>query len=196
MPEYCVICGDEIDENDGIDYIEEPTEKNINNAFYLSRDIRKQYKPICKYEFDKPDGYIFIFDKTFKESPIEFLFKEGIVSRNTTNNNNIFEHDVKKSATKDNENKLDFEDVNTVCKIAEYPHMSTISNKIQMAIIELPYGKGIEYLKETINKFGGKTYVFIRYNDDRFERIQIYVDKNKTYKFFNVLEKAGFFAMQ
>jgi hypothetical protein len=196
MPEYCVICGDEIDENDGIDYVEEPTEKNINNAFYLSRDIRKQYKPICKYEFDKPDGYIFIFDKTFKESPIEFLFKEGIVSRNTTNNNNIFEHDVKKPTTKDNENKLAFEDVNTVCKIAEYPHMSTISNKLQMVTIELPYGKEIDCLKEAINKFGEKTYVFIRHNDDRFERIQIYVDKNKVDKFLNVLKKAEFFIIQ
>jgi hypothetical protein len=192
MPEYCVICGDEINEDDGINYVEELTDKNINNAFYLSRDITKQYKPICIYEFDKPDGYIFIFDKNIEENPTEFLFKQGIVSKSTTNNH-IFETTVKNSKSKNRENKLDFENVNNVCKIAENPHRGTISNKLKMTTIELPSEKGIDYLKEVIDKFGEKAYVLIKSYDDRFKRIQVYVNKDKADKFLTMLKMEGFF---
>lgn len=119
MSEYCVICGDDIDENDGIDYVEEPTTSNVHNGSYYSIDDKKQYRPICKYEFDKPDGYIYIYNKNLKPNPAKFLYKQGIV--------------IKENPSKND--GITLKEIKNVCKIAMHSDKKGIQiymNKLEM----------------------------------------------------------------
>ena len=119
MTENCVLCDEEMSEDDEINYVEMPTASNIHNGSYYSLDSKKQYKTICKYEFDEPDGYIYIYNKNLKPNPAKFLYKQGIVINENPSN----------------DDGITLKEIENVCKVARHPDKKGIQiymNKLEM----------------------------------------------------------------
>jgi hypothetical protein len=166
----CVLCGDEIDEEDGIDYVEMPTISNVHNGSYYSTDVRKQYRPICKYEFDNPNGYIYVFNKGLKENPTEFLYKQGIVVNNNANN----------------DDGITLKEVENACDIAESDKKEKVGTlkMIKYIIVGSMDDKPQRVIDIIKNKWKDEElYLLIRYNDDEDRYMQFYVKKNKESEF-------------
>ena len=97
----CVLCGDEIDE-DNVNYIEQLTTSNYKNAYYFSNDIKMQYQPLCDNEFYESDGEVLVFGRNLKKSPVSFPFKQHIIYNTET----------------DEDYGVSYEQMKNVCEIA------------------------------------------------------------------------------
>ena len=184
MKDFCAICGEYLDEDNLGGYVEIPTKDNIQQVEYFSTDKIYQHKPVCDYEFEKSDGSIFIFDENLVQEPIEFLFKDGIVLKNSGPDVNFLH---RKFFMPTDKNEL-FEKIRNACKIAEAPKNETVDNKMQMIKIKLSKKDQLtEFFAFLKNEWKQETYVLAYSNEDDNidfkEKIQVYVDKKDANKF-------------
>ncbi len=70
--EKCALCGENVDEEKGYEYIEEPDEDSL----YITANKELVGKAMCEYEFEEPDGKIIVYKDGKSEV---FAFKDGIV---------------------------------------------------------------------------------------------------------------------
>ena len=169
----CVLCGDEIDEEDGMDYVEMPTISNVHNGSYYSTDVRKQYQPICKYEFDNPDGYIYVFKDDLKENPTKFLYKQWIVINDNPSDDGITLKEVENICDISNSDK---EKVGNLKRI-KYTIVGDIGNKPERVFNIIR------------NKWEDEAYIVIKYNDCEDRNMEIYFPKKKEKDFMKKIVK-------
>ncbi len=114
-----MLCEKQIDKDTFGGYIEMPATSNVHNGSYYSIDAKKQHKPICKYEFDEPDGYIYIYNKNLKPNPAKFLYKQGIIINENPSN----------------DDGITLKEIENVCRGASHPDKKGIQiymNKLEM----------------------------------------------------------------